>query len=348
MTPEEMQAMIDDLRPDMQPIIELRQTVEQRIRQIRPLTDEARQEAMDQLVSELADLSESIDVYERAQAEAFSGILKSVYDLDVSDSNPAYIDRISQRIDFLQNLRKRVSQGDRRFGIIRDSDRVYVSELFPTYATAQNALDDRNIDSDSHSVLEHMGEAWESFLALNRPFEEWQKYIDAYHRQIMSSLIPMAMRSNLPQAPASDVDEQPLKPQPQKPAPVGTQVRVLGDRPTPMLDPLTGLVTTVAPSQAPPNSRPLPDAVSTGDRDRFNRKVIVEPTLEGLDKWVQSTYRSHGDVSTTGLSDAGGVISVTIVGDIDNWRSKVATMRIPVAVSTTEDRGERSITFAYL
>jgi hypothetical protein len=347
MTPEQMQALIDGLRPNMEPIQQLQDEVNSELQSINSMTGQDRQNAMDALVNMLVDRSEEIDVYERDQAQAFSNILKRVYDADVSAdlNDPDIYAQVSRRADFLQRLRSRVSQGDRRFGIIRNSDRIYVSELFPTYAEAENAMADRGIYDDEHSVLEHMGEAWESFLALNRPFDEWQKYITAYNARILASLVPLASIKQPqpePQAPAAP----PV--QPQAPGPMASRVRSLGNTPVPMLDPLTGLVQTMAPSSAPPNSRALPPQFSTGDRDRFGRKVMVEASLAGLDRWIGETYRSHGDAHSVQLSPAGGIIAVTVIGDTDNWRGKVESLGIPVALSITEDSGERSITFAYL
>jgi len=347
MTPEEMQAFIDGLRPDPTPLREIQEQLTARIAEIRPMTGEQRQEALDLLVQDVADLSENIDVYDRNQAIAFADQLKRIYDLDVATNDPSKYPETARRSEYLDQLKSRVMQGDRRFGIIRNSDRTYVTGLYPTYASATKAFEDNNYNSDTHSVLEHMGEAWESFLATNRPYEEWQKYIKAYNQQILSRLKPLqTFRPDQPSAPTPEVPVVvPLKPTQSRST---VAVGGLGHIPVPMLDPLTGLVSLVAPSQAGPSMRALPDDFKTGDRDRFGRRVTVPATLEGLEKWCTDTYRTHGDAVVAFRSDAGGVVSVTITGDIDSWRQRVELMRIPVALSITEDPADRSITFAYL
>jgi len=348
-TPEEMQNMIQDLRPDLTPLLPIRERVQEAIAEMRSFqNDDDRQDAMDALTDELVQMSEDIDVYDRDQAIAFSQILKTVYDFDLTAdlSNPEVLERVSERADFLQRLRERVSQGDRRFGIIRNSDRRYLGPLYPNYATALKALQDGGYDGDEHSVLEHMGEAWESFLALGRPMEEWQPYITAYNQRILSSLVPLqAVRAPAPSAPVVTAPVAPVQP---APARTSSGVRDLSSIPVPMLDPLTGLVSTVSPTQASPDSRVLPPDFNTNERDRFGRRVIVPATLSGLARWVESTYRTHGDAVSTIVSDAGGVVSVTITGDTDSWRQRTERMNIPVALSISEQPAEQSITFAYL
>ncbi len=347
MTPEEMQAMIDGLRPNNVPLMELRQWLDGRLSEIRPMQGEDRQEALDQLVTEISDMSENIDVYDRNQSMAFASLLKSIYDVDVASNDAQYYPRTAQRSGFLQQLKSRVTQGDRRFGIIRNSDRKYISSLFPTYADASAAFESSNYDDETHSILEHMGEAWESFLQLDRPYDQWQEYISNYNRQILSRLIPLQTRSV--QAPDEQIPKVPVT----VPRPVredGSRVGVsgFGATPIPMIDPLTGIVSLVAPSSADPSFKALPEDHKTGDRDRFGRKIIVPATLEGLEQRCTKTYRTHGDAVVAFRSDAGGVVSVTITGDTSAWRDRVAAMRIPLALNITEDDADRSITFAYL
>ena len=52
---------------------------------------------------------------------------------------------------------------------------------------SSNLRQPRRID---YVVMEHYGDGWEAFLRLNRPLDEWQGCISAYHDQIMSKLSP--------------------------------------------------------------------------------------------------------------------------------------------------------------
>ena len=341
---EELEAGIKSRRPDFEKVDEIQSEAHTRIDEIRKADPGDRDDELDDLVAWLEEMAEEIDIFDRPVAQKFDQILARA-----ENANSNFAQDASQgsiRLDTLRRLRNLISVVDQRFGVVNTDSRLYVGPLFPTLQEASDYLNTENLDVDTHEVMEHFGDGWDSFIKLNVSFDKWQQYIQEYHKQVLKNLEKLrGLPGSAPTPPA------PLL------RPDGTQAPVvtiptsssrLSGRSVSYLDPNTGNVSLLTPGTQPAGAMPSVDTIRTGDRDHRGRPLSVSATLAGVMKWVEGTRRTFGDSVSTVSSAEGGVIGLVITGDIDLWKAKIEGMKIPVEISIREDEGQGQLHVAYV
>jgi len=342
---EELEVDIQSRRPNFEKVDEIQVETHSRINEMRKSDPEDRGAELDELVAWLEEMSEEIDIFDRPIALKFDSTLARA---ETANSNFTPMDDNSQgslRFEALRILRSLISVVDQRFGVVNTDSRAYVSPLFPTLQEASDYLNTEHLDVDNHEVMEHFGDGWDSFIKLNVSFEQWQKYIQEYHKQILKNLDTLKGlpgSAPTPQAPVvrPDGTHAPV-------ATIPTSSSRLSGRSVSYLDPNTGNVTLLAPGTQPPGAMPSIDTIRTGDRDHRGRPLSVPATLDGVVKWVKGTRRTYGDSISTVTSAEGGVIGLVITGDIDLWKNKITGMKIPVEINIREDEGQGQLHVAY-
>ena len=341
---EELEEGIKSRRPDFEKVDEIQTEALKRIEEIRKTDPSDRESELDDFVEWLEEMAEEIDVFDRPIAQKFDQILARAENTNSNfTQDPSQGER---RLKVLRRLRSMISVVDQRFGVVNTDVRVYVSPLFPTLQEASDYLDSANLDVDNHEVMEHFGDGWDSFIKLNVSFDQWQKYIREYHKQILKNLEKLRGLPGTPQTPSAPL----LRPD-------GTPVPVITVAPSPSrlsgrsvsyLDPNTGNVILLPPGTQPLGAMPSVDTIRTGDRDHRGRPLSVPATLAGVVQWVEKTRRTYGDSVSTTHSSEGGVIGLVITGDIDLWKTKISGMKIPVEISIREDEGQGQLHVAYV
>lgn len=334
-----------------------------RLRNINSLPTEEQSDAYDTLLQDLPTLMADLDVFDRITAKNISGALKKIYDQDgsrLAKYPPNEVDdqaRLNNvRAIELMEMRKRVNEANRLFGILNTTTRKYVSPLVHSAIEAEKMLIADGLDPDQHRVQEHFGEGWGAFLQLNVDMDMWQEYSKAYHDQILSSIVelkrlPFGRLQTGSDQLDEDVDDEgdsPVEKAVVRPAitPPST-LNISGSGTMQILDPTTGLQFRVNVSDLIGDTILASSDVRTGDRDDRRRSLTVPANLNGLANWVMSTYRTYGDTVTTVESPQGGVISLTITGDTDLWQRRTNMMRIPAAISIVADPNNRTLTISY-
>ena len=344
-------------------IAEFNSEISARLSAIYALPLEEQNDAYDALIGDLPDLMSDLDVFDRVTAGNISGALKRIYDQDASrlanypkDELPEEAAQTNRRAIELMEMRKRVNEANRRFGILELSTRKYIGPLVNSAVEAEKMLLDDGLSSDEYRVQEHYGEGWEAFLQLNVSEDLWQDYSKAYHDQIMSKIVELKRlpfgRTQKPTETTETVDETVgddtvARPVVQQPITPPATLKISGSGTVQILDPSTGLQSRVSVSDLVGDTILASNDVRTGDRDDRRRSLTVPANLNGLATWVGSTYRTYGDTVTTVESPQGGVISVTITGDTDLWQRRTTMMRIPAPLTIVADPTSRSVTISY-
>ena len=345
-------------------IAEFNSEISDRLTTIYALPLEEQNDAYDALIGDLPDLMSDLDVFDRVTAGNISGALKRIYDQDASrlanypkDELPMEAMKTSRRAIELMEMRKRVNEANRRFGILQLSTRKYIGPLVHSAVEAEKMLLDDGLSSDEYRVQEHYGEGWEAFLQLNVSEDLWQDYSKAYHDQIMSKIVELKRlpfgRTQKPTETTETVDEtdeddEPVaRPVVQQPIAPPATLNISGSGTVQILDTSTGLQSRVSVSDLVGDTILASNDVRTGDRDDRRRSLTVPANLNGLATWVGSTYRTYGDTVTTVESPQGGVISLTITGDTDLWQRRTTMMRIPAPLTIVADPTSRSVTISY-
>lgn len=341
---EEIEESVKARRPDFEKVDELQTESQEQIEEIRKAGPGDRDDELDDLVAWLEEMAEEIDVFDRPIAQKFDQILARA-----ENSNSNFTEDSSQgsiRLNTLRRLRSMISVVDQRFGVVNTDSRVYVSPLFPTSEEASDYLNTENLDVDNHEVMEHFGDGWDSFIKLNVSFDQWQKYIQEYHKQVLKNLDKLRGLPGAAPTPAPifrpDGTQAPVVT-----TPTSSSSRLSG-RSVSYLDPNTGNVTLLTPGTQPAGAMPSVDTIRTGDRDHRGRPLSVPATLAGVVKWVEGTRRTFGDSVSIVSSADGGVIGLVITGDIDLWKAKIEGMKIPVEISIREDEGQGQLHVAYV
>ena len=328
-------------------VTDFNQAVSESLIDINKLPTDQKSQAFDTLLGELPDMLTDVDIFDRVVAAQVSATLKRIYDADIGYANPTQdlqlIMETNGRAIKLMQMRLDVNRANKRFGVLELSSRTYVTPLVETLQEAEIMRADGNLDQDDYVVMEHYGEKWESYLKLNTDIDigEWQRYIKAYHEQILEKLHPL---SKIPVLPSSTISD------PNPPSPEGVETEV----PTPdsavrvpetisvnasgsveYLQPSTGI--QKRSSTRPPDSFVAGRQVRTGDRDARRRAINIPANLNGLAEWVEATYRTYGDTVETVKTPEGGIISVTITGDFSEWERRTRAMRIPAPLNYQSD-----------
>lgn len=343
-------------------IAEFNSEISARLSAIYALPLEEQNDAYDALIGDLPDLMSDLDVFDRVTAGNISGALKKIYDQDGSrlanypkDEITEEAAQTNRRAIELMEMRKRVNEANRRFGILELSTRKYIGPLVHSAVEAEKMLLDDGLSSDEYRVQEHYGEGWEAFLQLNVSEDLWQDYSKAYHDQIMSKIVELKRlpfgRTQTETTGTVDEtagDDTPVsRPVVQQPITPPATLNISGSGTVQILDPSTGLQSRVSVSDLVGDTILASNDVRTGDRDDRRRSLTVPANLNGLATWVGSTYRTYGDTVTTVESPQGGVISVTITGDTDLWQRRTTMMRIPAPLTIVADPTSRSLTISY-
>lgn len=343
----------DDLVP------KFRDDVDKRLKAIERLPPDQQNAAYDTLMEDLPGMMADIDIFDRVNAQGVSDVLKKIYAQDCS--HLAYVPDDTPYTNIraikLMEMRKDINGANKLFGIIKLDTRKYVSPLVPTASEAQIMFENAGYDDSEYRVQEHYGEGWEAFLQLNVDLDMWQEYSQFYLDQIMSKLNPLQdlppSRKSIPTVtPPVEQQEETPPPIPVQqivpPAPVMTPTTTIrGSGNVMVLDPRTGIQSRSSVSALSSGALLASNDVRTGDRDDKRRSLTVQANLNGLANWVRNTYRTYGDTVDTVESDEGGVISLTITGDINLWQQRTRMMRIPAALDIQTDPNANTLTVSY-
>jgi len=329
--------------------------VVERLIDINKLPTDEKSQAFDTLLDELPGMLTDVDIFDRVVAAQVSSTLERIYTTDAAYANqtqdPQIIANTNRRAVKLMQMRLDVNRANKRFGVLELSSRTYVTPLVETPQEAEIMRADGNLDQDDFVVMEHYGEGWESYLALNTEIDmdEWQQYINAYHEQILEKLHPL---SNIPILPSSTIsdpnppgdkeDKVPIL-DPSVIVPQAISVNASGS--VEYLQPSTGI--QKRSSTRPPDSVVAGRQVRTGDRDARRRAINIPANLNGLAEWVVATYRTYGDTVQAVETSDGGIISVTITGDFSEWERRTRAMRIPAPLDYQSDPDSQSVTISY-
>lgn len=331
-------------------VAEFSSQVVDRLADLRQITDpQQRSQATDDLVEDLPEMLRDVDVFDRVNVAQVSGQLKNIYDQDMgfANMNRSIMNDANRRAIVLMELRRDVNEANKMFGVLELATRRYVTPLVPTPQEAEILRTSGNLDEIDYVVMEHYGDGWEAFLRLNRPLDEWQEYISAYHDQIMSKLHPLSALPGAPIAPVAIPDQipTPVVVTRERSIAVPSAINVGTGGVNDYLVPSTGL-------QERFQTRPTggvvaaPD-VRTGDRDARRRSLTVPANLNGLAQWVEATYRTQGDIVQVIRSPENGVISLTITGDVPHWTRCLDSMRIPAPLVRSVDDNNNTLTVSY-
>ena len=334
--------------------------VNKRLKAIERLPPDQQNAAYDTLLEDLPGMMADIDIFDRVNAAGVSDVLKKIYTQDCS--HLAYVPDDTPYTNIrairLMEMRKDINGANKLFGIIKLDTRKYVSPLVPTSSEAQIMFENAGYDESEYRVQEHYGEGWEAFLQLNVDLDMWQEYSQFYLDQIMSKLNPLQdlppSRKVVSLPPVAPTVEQPevipVTPPVQNvpPAPLMTPTTTIKGSGTVMvLDPRTGLQSRSNVSALSGGALLASNDVRTGDRDDKRRSLTVQANLNGLANWVRNTYRTYGDTVDTVESAEGGVISLTITGDINLWQQRTRMMRIPASLDIQTDPNANTMTVSY-
>ena len=347
---EQRRAILDDY-VNGEAVADFSSQISDRLADIRTITDpQQRSEATDQLVEDLPNLLRDVDVFDRVNAAQVSAQLKNIYDQDMgfANVNKGIMNDANRRAIVLMEMRRDVNEANKMFGVLELATREYVTPLVPMPQEAELLRTAGNLDEIDYVVMEHYGDGWESFLKLNRPLDEWQEYISAYHDQILSKLHPL---SDIPGSsqPVSMPDQIPIPPviiARERSIAVPSAIKVGAGGVNDYLVPATGLQNRLG--GAPPGGVVAAPDVRTGDRDARRRSLTVPANLNGLAQWVEATYRTQGDIVQVTKSPEGGVISLIITGDVSHWTRCLDSMRIPVPLLRSVDDNNNTLTVSYV
>jgi hypothetical protein len=335
------------------------QAVSESLIDINKLPTDQKSQAFDTLLGELPNMLTDVDIFDRVVAAQVSATLKRIYDADAGYANPTQdlqlIMETNGRAIKLMQMRLDVNRANQRFGVLELSSRTYVTPLVETPQEAEIMRADGNMDQDDYVVMEHYGEKWESYLELNTDIDigEWQRYIKAYHEQILEKLHPLSKIPILPSSTISDPNPPPPEEdETEVPLPdldsavmVPETISVNASGSVEYLQPATGI--QKRSSTRPPDSFVAGRQVRTGDRDARRRAINIPANLNGLAEWVVATYRTYGDTVRAVETPEGGIISVTITGDFLEWERRTRAMRIPAPLDYQSDSDSQSITISY-